>query len=109
MGGGEKPESQKARTGAGVKRRGAMEGREGPRVREHYTRQLIAAAGFFVSTLKGGWQWICSRKGFGLGNAHPLSTKACGSAIATSLFFKLHACALFATVQSNNCTDIFFP
>lgn len=37
--GGEKPESQKARTGAGVERRGAMVEREGPRVRERCTTQ----------------------------------------------------------------------
>lgn len=65
-------------------------GREGPRVRERYTRQLRAAEGLFVPTLKGGWQWICSREGFGLGNAHPLSTKACRSLTATSLFFQVH-------------------
>ena len=46
-GGGEKPESQKARTGAGVGRWGAVVGREGLRVREHNTRQLIAPVVFF--------------------------------------------------------------
>lgn len=66
-------------------------GREGLRVREHNTRQLIAPVVFFCfvffySTLKGGWQWICSRKGFGSGNAHPLSTKACVSFTAASFF-----------------------
>lgn len=67
LGGGEKSESQKARIRAVVERRVAMVGREGPRVREHNTRQPIAAVILFVSTLKGGWQWICSRKGYSLG------------------------------------------
>lgn len=93
-----------------------MVGREGPRVREHNTRQLIAAVIFFVSTLKGGLALDLFKKGFGLGNAHPLSTKACVSVLATSLFRQIvfTYCALFATQfltqsssnNNNNCIQI---
>lgn len=46
----------------------ATVGREGLRVREHNTRKLIAAV-IFSPHFEGGWQWICSRKGFGLGES----------------------------------------
>lgn len=41
---------------------GGKGGSEGERA-QHKT--AYGCSGFFVFTLKGGWQWIGSRKGFG--------------------------------------------
>ncbi len=80
-------------------------------MRERNTRQLIAAVIFYVSMLKGGLAVDLFEKGFGLGNAHPLSTKACVSVLATSLFRQIvfTSCALFATAQQPRTTAQTFP
>lgn len=64
---------------------------------------------FFYSTLKGGWQWICSRKGFGSGDAHPLSTKACVSFTAASFFYVQVLCPLLHSSEQQLLHLDFLP
>lgn len=63
LGAGEKPESQKARTGAAVGGGAGVVGGEDPRVREHNTRQLMAALWVFCSHFKVGFAVDWFKKG----------------------------------------------
>jgi len=85
---GEKPESQKARTGAGGQKEGSNGGKGGSKGERAQHKTAWSRRVGFVFHLKeegGGGQGICSRKGFSLGNPHPPSTKAGVSVLAASL------------------------
>lgn len=63
-------------------------GGEDPRVREHNTRQLMAALWVFCSHFKVGFAVDWFKKGISFGKCNPLHIKSCVSIGASSLLFR---------------------